>query len=88
MNPDFEALLEELNAAASGDLVYQIGVPPRRIDLLTTLSGLTFPKAWPNRVRGTFGKVECSFIGREDLITNKRAVGRPRDLADLADLGA
>lgn len=69
------------------DLVYQIGVPPRRIDILTSLDGLTFSEAWPSRVQGALGRVACSFLGRADLIRNKRATGRPRDLADLADLG-
>ena len=73
---------------AGPDLVYQVGVPPRRIDVLTTLDGISFERAWSNRVRARLGRIECAFIGREDLITNKRAVGRPRDLADLDDLGA
>ena len=69
-------------------LVYQIGVAPRRIDILTSLTGLDFPRAWESRVRHTFADVECPVLGREDLKTNKRAVGRPRDLADIADLEA
>jgi hypothetical protein len=70
------------------DLVFQIGVAPRRIDLLTSLTGLTFEEAWRSKVRGPLGGSEYDFIGREALIRNKRALGRARDLADLEDLGA
>lgn len=69
------------------ELVYQIGVPPRRIDILTTLTGLTFSEAWKTRVEGRFGDLTCAFLGRDQLIRNKRALGRPRDLADLESLG-
>jgi len=72
---------------ATPGLVYQIGIPPRRIDILTSLTGITFEEAWPGRVAGSIGEVSCGFIGREALIRNKRALGRPRDLADLDALG-
>jgi hypothetical protein len=68
-------------------IVYQIGVAPRRIDVLTSLTGVTFEDAWRGRVSGHMGDLECPFIGREHLIRNKRALGRPRDLADLELLG-
>ncbi len=68
-------------------VVYQIGMPPRRVDLLTSLTGLTFEQAWEARVPGRFGDADCAYIGIADLRTNKRAVGRPRDLADLEALG-
>jgi hypothetical protein len=71
---------------AKPDVVYQIGVPPRRIDLLTSLTGLTFDEAWRERVPGRLGEVEVPFIGRDALIRNKRALGRARDLADLESL--
>lgn len=67
-------------------LVFQMGVAPGRIDLLTSLTGLDFDPAWARRERGELGGVPVGFIGREDLIVNKRAVGRPRDLADAAEL--
>jgi len=67
--------------------VVQIGLPPRRVDLLTTLSGLHFEQAWPGRVTHRIGAVEVPFIGRQDLVRNKRATGRARDLADLEALG-
>jgi hypothetical protein len=63
--------------------VVQIGLPPRRIDLLTEASGLDFDAAWDNRVTHRVGSLEIPFLGREDLIRNKRATARPKDLADL-----
>jgi hypothetical protein len=63
--------------------VIQIGQPPRRIDLLTGISGVTFAEAWPNRVLHTVGDLSIPFLGQGDLIRNKRASGRPKDLVDL-----
>ena len=85
----FGAPLQELSAAdlVTPGIVYQIGVPPRRIDILTSLTGLTFDEAWRGHVTGPFGDLECPFIGRAELARNKRALGRPRDLADLEMLG-
>jgi hypothetical protein len=67
-------------------VVYQIGVVPGRIDILTELTGLTFAEAWPGRMRRPFGEVEVDFIGREAFVRNKRAIGRPRDLGDIEGL--
>ena len=72
---------------ATPGIVYQIGVPPRRIDLLTSITGVDFDEAWAGRAMGPFGELECPFIGRVELARNKRALGRPRDLADLELLG-
>lgn len=71
---------------ASPSIVFQIGVPPGRIDILTFVSGLEFDSAWKNRVELTVAGVTFPVIGRNDLITNKRASGRPKDLADLHGL--
>ena len=68
-------------------VVYQIGVPPGRIDILTELTGVVFADAWPHRVRHPFGDVEVDFIGRDDFVRNKRATGRPRDLGDIEGIG-
>ena len=67
-------------------VVYQIGVAPGRIDILTQMTGLTFEEAWPGRVRHPFGGVEVDFIGRESFIRNKRATGRAKDLGDIEGL--
>jgi hypothetical protein len=63
------------------------GLPPRRIDILTEISGVTFSEAWPRRTRGLFGHVEADVIGRDAFIQNKRAAGRAKDLGDLEALG-
>lgn len=67
-------------------IVYQLGVPPGRIDILTQLTGLTFDEAWPDRVRHAFGEVPVDFIGRDAFVRNKRATGRPKDLGDIEGL--
>ena len=65
----------------------QIGREPYRIDILTTVTGLTYDEAAGRAVPGFLGDISLRFICLDDLRTNKRAAGRPRDLADLADLG-
>lgn len=67
--------------------VIQFGLPPRRLDLLTRLSGLEFDAAWSRREVHPVAGLEVPFLGRADLIANKRASGRPKDLADLETLG-
>jgi hypothetical protein len=81
----FGAPLHELSEGdlATPGVVFQIGLPPRRIDLLTSITGVAFADAWPGRVEVHYGDVPCAVIGREALIENKRRLGRARDLADL-----
>jgi hypothetical protein len=62
------------------------GVPPNRVDLLRTISGVEFEPAYANRVEVEWGGVKVSVIGRADLINAKRAAGRERDLRDLRSL--
>lgn len=71
---------------AEPDLVFQIGVSPNRIDLLTSVTALAFEDAWQRRVPVCIGGLTIPVLGREDLIRNKTAVGRLRDLADVAEL--
>lgn len=66
--------------------VYQIGLPPRRVDLLTQISGMTFDEAWMSRVPADVAGRTVPFIGREALLKNKEAAGRPQDVADVARL--
>lgn len=68
--------------------VYQIGLPPRRIDLLTEISGVSFEEATAAAVPARLGAEEVRCIGFEALLTNKRATGRPKDVADVAALEA
>jgi hypothetical protein len=67
-------------------VVFQIGVPPGRIDILTELTGITFAEAWPDREAGQFGDVSVDYFGRAAFIRNKRATGRARDLGDIENL--
>lgn len=66
--------------------VYQIGVEPVRIDILTGVSGVDFAKAWAGRKTVQFGKEKTFLIGMDDLISAKKASGRPRDKKDLEKL--
>ena len=63
--------------------VLQLGQPPNRIDLITSIDGVTFDEVWQGRASGTYGMAIVDFIGRDELIRNKRASGRPH-LADLS----
>jgi hypothetical protein len=85
----FGAPLTDVTAAdfSRPGIVFQMGLAPRRIDVLTDLTGLTFAEAWPRRTQAPFGPVEVDVLGRADFIRNKRALGRAKDLGDLEDLG-
>jgi hypothetical protein len=71
---------------AKPGIVYQIGLPPRRIDLLTEISGVEFDDAWESRTVQTVEHLEVAFLGREALLRNKRVTGRTKDLADVEAL--
>lgn len=69
--------------------VVQLGLAPNRIDVMTDLSGIdSFGSAWARRVVGRVRGQSFPVLGRADLIANKRAAGRPKDLADVAVLEA
>lgn len=61
----------------------QLGFPPNRIDLMTSVPGVEFEGAWERRVEDFYGGERVAYLGREDLIRSKRAAGRLQDLADL-----
>jgi len=67
--------------------VIQLGLPPDRIDLLTSITGVSFEEAWAERIETLLEGMRVNFIGRQALIQNKKATRRPQDLADLAALG-
>jgi len=69
------------------DNVVQLGVPPVRIDLVTSLSGVTWAEAEAGAEAATYGDVPVRFIGRKAFVATKRATGRQKDLADLEALG-
>lgn len=81
----FGAPLLDLSEAdlCAEDTVFQIGVPPSRIDILTGISGVGFDDAWERRMEIAIGTLTVATIGRLDFIKNKRASGRPKDLLDL-----
>jgi len=66
--------------------VIRMGVPPLRIELVTSISGVDFKTCYTNRVVDTIDEVEINFIGLEHLKQNKRASGRHKDLNDLENL--
>jgi predicted nucleotidyltransferase len=67
-------------------LVYQIGLPPRRIDVLTEISGVSFDEVWESRLTVDVEGRSIGFIGRAAFLKNKRAAGRPQDIVDVARL--
>jgi hypothetical protein len=69
------------------DQIIQLGVAPVRVDLITSITGLSWEDVFTSRVPSNYGDVPVNYIGREELILNKRAVGRAKDLADLEALG-
>ncbi|MDD4736422.1 MAG: hypothetical protein PHP44_10010 [Kiritimatiellae bacterium] len=71
----------------SPNKVVQLGVPPVRIDIITSLSGVTWSEADAAKEPGPFGDVPVAYIGRNEYIKNKRAAGRKKDLADIEALG-
>jgi hypothetical protein len=58
-----------------------------RIDLITSITGVSWDEAWAGRVTGRYGDVPVYYIGREQFVINKRAIGRTKDMADLEILG-
>jgi hypothetical protein len=70
------------------DVVYQIGLPPNRIDFLTTIDGVAFDDAWAEKVPCVVSGIAFNMISLRHLVANKQATGRPQDLADIARLQA
>lgn len=88
----FGAALEALRLTrddfTTPGIVVQLGLPPSRVDLMTDISGVPdFRSAWEQRVEHRVRGRTVPFLGRAQLIANKRAAGRPKDLADLDALG-
>jgi hypothetical protein len=86
---NFGAPMEQVTVAdfEHDDTVWQIGVEPLRVDVLTGIDGVTFDEAWPRRANARIEEYDVPIISRMDLIANKRAAGRHQDLADLELLG-
>lgn len=85
---DFGAPLRDLRVAdlACAGIVFQIGLPPLRIDVLTAIDGVEFAGAWRRRITADFDGIRVPVIGRDDFVRNKRATGRLKDRADAERL--
>jgi hypothetical protein len=83
---EFGAPLSNLDPSdfARQGFFYQLGQPPARVDILMSIDAVSFEDAWPNRSECNLGGQRAWFIGRSDLIKNKRASGRHIDLHDLS----
>jgi hypothetical protein len=84
----FGAPLHDLTRAdlAAPGLIFQIGVAPLRIDIMTSIDGVEFADAWPVRLLTRFADQPTAVLSREHLIKNKRATGRSQDAADVERL--
>jgi hypothetical protein len=69
------------------DKVVQLGFPPVRVDIVTSITGVSWEEAVSGRIEGMYGNVPVYYVGREQFISNKRALGRKKDLADLEAIG-
>lgn len=83
----FKSLGLSISDFEKPDKVIQLGVPPVRADILTSLSGVSWEDAYPGKTAGIYGDVPVFFIGRREFVANKKALGRKKDLADLEALG-
>jgi len=68
---------------AGPDLIFQVGIPPVRIDVITSIDGVAFEEAWPERVRSEYADQRVHVLSRRHLIVSKKAAGRLQDLADV-----
>ncbi len=92
-------IITALNAFGFGDVgltaddftaknkVIQLGAPPVRVDIITSITGITWDQANSGRVEGRYGELKVWYIGRKQFIANKKATGRMKDLADVEALG-
>jgi hypothetical protein len=79
------ANLTAMDFQQSGQII-QLGRPPQRIDILTSLSGVEFSEAWESRIQSEVENVPVAFLSRDCLIRNKKATDRPQDRADVEAL--
>ena len=81
--PFLDLTLEDL---ATPGIVFQMGLPPNRIDIITSIDGVEFQEAWEHRLPSAYGDQSVMVIGVDDLIRNKEATGRPQDRLDAETL--
>lgn len=68
--------------------IIEMGVPPVQIHVMSHIDGVSWDEVWNGRATAQFGSTMTAFIGKQEYITNKRAAGRPKDIADIAALDA
>ena len=83
----FGSLEISISDLTTPDQIIQLGQPPVRIDIMTSISGLTWDEAVSGKIAGQYGENEVFFLGRDQYMVNKRATGRSKDLADIEALG-
>ena len=85
---EFGAPLDRCSVSdfTTSDMIVQFGVVPNRIDILTSIAAVEFVEAWQHRIQVTMDGVVLNVMGRDHLLRNKRAVGRPQDIADAERL--
>lgn len=84
----FGSLDVKIDDLVANDRILQLGRPPNRIDILTSISGVSFDEAWSSRVSGDLGDRRVQFLGWDALIQNKLASSRDKDLLDVKKLKA
>ena len=83
---DYEELFKVLNAYKDKKTIFQIGVPPVRIDIMGSVPGLDANQSWKKRKRTRYGKPTIYVVDIQDLIQAKKTAGRPQDLLDYSKL--
>ena len=85
---EFSAAPDNLSVEdfATPGMIIQLGISPARVDIVTRVAGLEFESAWGNRIEAAYGDQKVFVLSRVDLITSKRAAGRPQDLVDVGAL--
>lgn len=81
----FGAPLDQITVAdlSAPGLVFQIGIAPRRIDILTSITAVEFSEAWKRKQEIDVDGISVPILAEEDFLANKKALGRPKDLADI-----
>lgn len=82
----FGQLGVDISDLTATDRIIQLGHPPNRIDLLTSISGVSFDEAWQTRASGKLGEHDVNFLGWAMLLQNKTASARDKDLVDVKKL--
>lgn len=78
--PLFDLKIEDLKTPG---MVFQMGLPPNRIDIINKVEGVEFDKAWPNRTFVEIHELSIPVVAKPDLLQNKRTMKRPKDMADI-----